>query len=324
MHDRHEELVQNDVLQYNALLALCPWLIANEQNAILSPDVDGILCGLLMSHYFNWNIVGFYDGKNLALKNDVSVSDCVFLDMDIYRNNIKSCGHHMVAYNRNDLPANWDHYHNCINPNIIRRFDALHDFQPKYPFATIHFLLCVIGHHIKLTLPKEAIPALLYVDGTFKNLLNYPENCTSWLRFLDAKDKDNLVYPLFILFANRKLAETAHNMEDMFRGFKEIAGGKKRGGDKIKIKDIRDNTFPQQYLEQIENLVRFLAQNTGWAYVSERWAWTHLNLLNFSKEIEGHLTGNVYSRLMQRNPASLAITAAKRMEYTLDENDILA
>ena len=323
MHAQHEQLVKNDVLQYDALLSLYPWLTANGQNVILSPDTDGILCGLLMSHYFNWNIVGFYDGKKLAIKNDVSVSDCIFLDMDIYRNNIRSCGHHMVVYNKNDLPTNWGNYSKCINPNIIRGFDALHDFQQKYPFATIHLLLCVIGQQIKLELLKDAIPALLYVDGTFKNLLNYPENCTSWLRFLDAKDKDNPVYPLFILFANRKLSEMIHNLEDMFRGFKQIAGGKKRGGDKIKILGIKDNAFPKQYLDQIENLVRFLAQNTGWAYIPKKWGWNNLNVCDFSKEIEGHLTGNVYSNLMRRNPASLAITAAKRMEYTLDENDIL-
>ena len=75
MHDQHETLVANDVLQYDALLTLCPWLIAPEQNAILSPDADGILCGLLMSHYLNWNVVGFYDGKTLAIKNSIEAID---------------------------------------------------------------------------------------------------------------------------------------------------------------------------------------------------------------------------------------------------------
>ena len=324
MHAQYEQLVKNDVLQYDTLLSLYPWLTEKNRNAILSPDVDGILCGLLMSHYFDWKITGFYDGKNLALKNNIKVSDCIFLDMDIYRNNIRSCGHHMVAYNKNDLPTNWENYSKCINPNIIRGFDALHNFQEKYPFATIHFLLCAVGQKIKLELSKDAIPALLYVDGTFKCLLNYPENCTSWLRFLNAKDKDNPVYPLFVLFANRKLAEMIHNLEDMFRGFKQIAGGKKRGGDKIKILNIKDNTFPKNALDQIENLVRFMAQNTGWGYVPENWGWTNLRVYDFNKEIEGHLTGNIYSSLMLENPVSLAITAAKRMEFTLYNKDILA
>jgi hypothetical protein len=87
------------MLDYEALLSQYPWLTSSEQKAIISPDVDGILCGLLMSHYFNWKVVGFYDGKMLALGKNIAVPDCIFLDMDIYRNNIRSCGHHMVLYN---------------------------------------------------------------------------------------------------------------------------------------------------------------------------------------------------------------------------------
>jgi hypothetical protein len=281
-------LVKDGVLQYDVLLSQYPWLIAREQNTIISPDVDGILCGLLMSHYFNWKIVGFYDGKNLAIKNKVKVSDCIFLDMDIYRRNIRSCGHHMVTYNKNEMPTNWGNYSNCINPNIIRRFYAHRKFKQKYPFGTIHFLLCVLSSAglIKNDLPEEAISILLYADGTIKNLFNYPENCTSWFNFLNMKDSKSPVYPLFVLFANIELADMINNLKELFSSFKQIAGGKKRGGDKIKIRDIKDNTFPKQPLDQIENLVRLLAQNTGWAYVPEKWGWTNLNVCNFSKEMD--------------------------------------
>ena len=286
MHAQYEQLVKNDVLQYDALLSLYPWLTANGQNVILSPDTDGILCGLLMSHYFNWNIVGFYDGKKLAIKNGVSVSDCIFLDMDIYRNNIRSCGHHMVVYNKNDLPTNWENYSKCINPNIIRGFDALHNFQQKYPFATIHFLLCAVGQQIKLALPKDAIPILLYADGTLNNLFSCPENCTSWFEFLNIKNSKNPGHYIFVKFANIKFADVIRNLGDIFRDFRQIAGGKKRGGDKIKLQYIKDNAFPKQHLKQIENLVRLLAQKTGWDYVPKKWGWANLNVCNFNKEMD--------------------------------------
>ncbi len=58
LKDRH-----NQTIDYNALIEKYPWIVKKDMNCILSPDSDGLLCGLLMSHYFGWNIVGFYDGK---------------------------------------------------------------------------------------------------------------------------------------------------------------------------------------------------------------------------------------------------------------------
>jgi len=57
-----------------------------------------------MSNILNWNIVGFYDGKVLTLKKGESVKDCIFLDMEIFRNYVKSLGHHMVLYNKRQIP----------------------------------------------------------------------------------------------------------------------------------------------------------------------------------------------------------------------------
>lgn len=66
--------------------------------------------------------------------------------MDVYNKNIKSIGHHMVCYNKNKLPNNWYNYDNCIQINNLRNFDKTKDFQRKYPFATIHFLLALLSN----------------------------------------------------------------------------------------------------------------------------------------------------------------------------------
>lgn len=325
METATKPLVKDGILQYDVLLSLYPWLTAREQNAIISPDVDGILCGLLMSHYFNWKVVGFYDGKDLAVKEGVDVKTCVFLDMDIFRKDIRSCGHHMVLYNdNNDKPPNWDNYANCINPNNIRHFDALHTFPQKYPFATIHFLLCALGcsGHLKIDLPKEAIAALLYVDGTFKNLLNYPENCTNWLKFLNAKNEDSPIYPLFIIFANRKMAEMFHGLEYIFGLFKRIAGGKKRGGDKIRISDVKDGSFTPSSFSRIDQLITSLANLTTWSYIKDNWNASSFSVFHLTKKIEGHLTGKTYDKILIKKPLSMAVTASKRMEYTLDTDKV--
>ncbi|WP_181180242.1 hypothetical protein [Candidatus Thermokryptus mobilis] len=38
----------------------------NKNKVIISPDVDGFLCGLLVSYYLDWEIVGFYDGGKIS------------------------------------------------------------------------------------------------------------------------------------------------------------------------------------------------------------------------------------------------------------------
>jgi len=73
-------MVVDGHINYDFLISAFPWLVAEKQKAIISPDTDGILCGLLMSYYYDWQVVGYYDGKHLAIKQNLRPSDCVFLD----------------------------------------------------------------------------------------------------------------------------------------------------------------------------------------------------------------------------------------------------
>lgn len=91
-------IVRDDILDYQKLLELYPWLAAKKQKAIISPDTDGFLCGLFMAELLDWEIVGYYDGKAMVLRKGLSAGDCVFLDMDVFRKEIKSIGHHMVLH----------------------------------------------------------------------------------------------------------------------------------------------------------------------------------------------------------------------------------
>ena len=74
---------QNDRIIYENVIRQYPWIIERERNCILSPDSDGLLCGLFMQSVLDWNIVGFYDGKVMLLKDDIELGDCVFLDMEM-------------------------------------------------------------------------------------------------------------------------------------------------------------------------------------------------------------------------------------------------
>jgi len=94
-------LGKTDQIHYEEIIKNYPWIIKKGQNCILSPDSDGLLCGLFMLAYLDWEIKGFYDGKIMLLDKDTPVKDCVFLDMEIFREEIKSVGHHMMQFNKN-------------------------------------------------------------------------------------------------------------------------------------------------------------------------------------------------------------------------------
>lgn len=316
-------------IEYSDLIARYPWVLEREQNCVLSPDSDGLLCGLLMSHYLGWRICGFYDGKVLAIEEGVSPQDCVFLDMEIYRPNIRSVGQHMVMYDKEDLPPNWSNFNNCIAANNLRNYDFKNDFKLKYPLGTVHMLLSILGQDQTIPIPKSAVSPLLYTDGTFKNQFNYPENCLSWLDFLGANNTNN---PLQKVFLDRHYStyELMNELKDLFAEINVIGGGK-RGGDKIKISDSRGNianidSITHQLKSttkiQAETFLSMLASKAGWNFVPANWSWGPYQTTQFRK-------GSVkpgkarYNALLAQNPISLAIISRNSIEYTIDDGGVL-
>ena len=82
-----EELLANklDVIDYDALLQKYPWINERNRKCVLSPDSDGLLCGLFMAYARGWQIVGFYDDKVGLINNKYRTDDLVFLDGEIFR-----------------------------------------------------------------------------------------------------------------------------------------------------------------------------------------------------------------------------------------------
>ena len=318
-------------VDYNKIISQYPWIVDENQKCIISPDSDGLLCGLFMSSMLNWSVVGFYDGKVLALKKGESAKDCIFLDMEIFREYVKSLGHHMVMYNKKHQPENWLNFANCIQPNNIRGYDAKSTFNLKYPLGAIHLLLGIVGHYRKVEIEKSAICPLLYTDGTFKNLFNYPENCLSWLNFLCAEEKNS---PLNTIFFNDHYSTSSLMiaLKDFFARLKALNDGA-RGGDKIKISnssgepinlDKGNGAFALSEKSR-ENAIKFLeilAELTGWQFISANWIFNNLSVYKFKK-------GNIvpgdrrFSELLAKNPLSWAMTSTLAIEYTLEEPDKL-
>jgi len=279
-----------------------------------------------MSNYLGWKIVGFYDGKVLVVKNDIEPKSCVYLDMEIFRKEVKSVGHHMVLYNKKHLPKNWVELKNCISANNLRDFDMKNNFPVKYPLGTIHLLLGIVGQMQKVNLPIDSLCPLLYTDGTFKNLFNYPDNCLDWFDFLGAKITKTSLNDLFYN-EHYTIDRLMIALNSLFFELKKINDGKK-GGDKIKISDkngelinFNNKRLSQNTQDKAKSFLALLEQKTGWKYFDASWHWGQFDIFRFQKGIIKPSQGR-YNDLMSKNPLSLAITSRNTLEYTLDKENI--
>jgi len=322
---------KNHFIDYDQIIEKHPWIVAKNQDCIISPDSDGLLCGLFMSNVLGWKIRGFYDGKVMLLDKDVAANSCIFLDMEIFRNNIRSVGHHMVQFNKNKKPINWDNFNNCIQPNNLRNYDGYKDFRLKYPLATIHLLIGILGSKIKLSIPKSAICPLLYTDGVFKNLFGYPENCINWLGYLKSGSSHNVLHDIF--FNDHY---TVYNLmvalKDFFLQISQVSEDKK-GNDKIKISNSKSepiNTkkegnarvMSEDERAKVEKFLNILSILTGWSYKRDNWQWGNFKLYQFNKSSIKPNNRN-FEAMIDKSPLSWAMTSGLAIEYTVDTNGLL-
>ncbi|MBU1036737.1 hypothetical protein KKF32_01715 [Patescibacteria group bacterium] len=327
---------KTDQIDYEKIVKDYPWIIKKGQDCILSPDSDGLLCGLFMSTYLDWRIKGFYDGKIMLLDKNISAKDCIFLDMEVFKKDIKSVGHHMVQFNKRKKPSNWDNYKNCIQLNNLRDYDGYNDFRLKYPLATIHLLIGIVGSKIKFKIPETAIRALFFTDGTFNVLFKYPENVLNWLNYLRANEESN---PLKDVFENEKYSvfSLMKAMDEFFRKRDEISIIKERG-DRLRISETDGspvnieghNDFYKinsEAKERIEKFIEILSNLTNWKYNQSSWSWENLKLYKFTKsDFAGkktRLNNKTFEELLSKKPLTWAMTNGQNIEYTLEKPDKL-
>ncbi len=337
-----EEMLKNKHdarIDYDELLKKYPWIVEKNRFCVLSPDSDGLLCGLFMAKYLNWKVVGFYDDKVCLINKEYVSQDIVFLDGEIFRKEIKSMGHHMVMYNKNYIPSQWHNFDSCIQPNIIRNYDGAHDFRLKYPLATIHMLASIVSYKYReIKIPESAIPPLLFTDGVFMILFSYPENVLNWLHFLRIDEDWN---PMKQIFENDSYSvfELMKEMNDFFRLRDSISVSKERG-DRLKISDKSGKPFNiephingskkinDEAKDRAISFLKILGDATTWPFSANDWAcWGNLKFYQFSKsDFEGRnkrINASSFDEMMKEMPLSWAMTSGQNIEYTIESPDFL-
>jgi hypothetical protein len=320
-------------IDYKKIVELHPWIIQPNQKCVLSPDSDGLLCGLFMSHYLNWEIAGYYDGKVMVLDKNYSAKDVVFLDMEICRNGVKSIGHHMLMFNQKYFPLVKEKFMNCIQPNLMRNYDAK-TFRLKYPLATIHLLIGILDNTFKrIKLSESAICPLFFTDGTFNVLFSYPENVLDWLKYLRANENGSALH---FLFENDKytVITLMRAMDNFFRMRDEISISKERG-DRLRISGTNgepfniepengdDKKINSEAKNRTISFLKILSVTTGWVYKPESWLWDKFSFSKFTKgDFTGagkRLNGGTFEEFIKKNPLSWAMTSGDNIEFTLEE-----
>ena len=330
---------QENQINYDNLCENYPWILEKNHSCVLSPDSDGLLCGLFMSMYLDWKIVGFYDGKVSVINKDYIDKNPIFLDIEIFRKEIRSMGHHMLAWNYRKLPCQYqENFENCIQPNNMREYDGYKKFRLKYPLATIHMLISIIAWKRRdIKIPDSAIPSLFFTDGVFNILFSYPENVLNWLNYLRIHEDWN---PLKGIFENESsIFSVMQKMNDFFRKRDKISIKNERG-DRLRISNKdgsranieNENSdfckISEEAKNRILDFIQILSETTQWHFKENDWlCWQSMKCYKFTKTDfkSKNMRINIenYNNFLSKNPLSWAMTSGQNIEYTLETPDEL-
>ncbi len=206
-------------------------LFKPNKKCIINADLDGLLSGMLLKEFLNWDIVGFSSccGKpndELWLRNeDINLSECVFVDLPVCMENFSAIDQHFVAFKSESIEEYTD-CENKLNPNILREKtfqsdDGKSHYTNKYPFGTVHFILAMLEYlnliplNYRFDFNKslgtfDVADLILRADRVIGNTFSFTRNCFDWIEWICTIGKDN-TNALFSLvkeeYKERKLKE---------------------------------------------------------------------------------------------------------------------
>lgn len=295
-------------MNYDQILQFYPWLIQRNQNAIISFDTDGWITGVLLSEILDWKIVGYYDSENLILKHGIQTDNCVFIDVEIFRNSKRSFGHHLIMYDFKNLPADFNHRTEKIfNPNFIRRFDTRNYYRRKYPLATFHLYDKILRESgigsINLE-NDEALSVVWFIDGLSNFMDKYKPNIKEWSTYLKI-DNEYWYQEMY-----RRGQRNANALARQF--INEVS----RINNYSCLKRL--NNFSVQHLESLVELItrKFQIENKFENFCSEDYI-----MLNFNRIIlnDGIRTQQNFDTFWNSNPFSMSTYFQNSISYTLEE-----
>ena len=177
-------------------------LFKENQKCIINTDLDGVLTGLILQNYLNWEIVGYCDSKDtvwLVPGEIENISELIFLDIFVANPNLKCIDQHIIAKDA-DHAYKLARNPNKQNPNLQRiRYASSNGkdrsaYAWKYPFGTVHYIIAcleALGHKISIDKDNSIINGvntldlILRADDAARSTArNYRENALDWWKWL--------------------------------------------------------------------------------------------------------------------------------------------
>ena len=167
------------ILNRKDIIKKYPWINQKNKKFIISADYNGLICASFLSHIMNWKLVGYYDLQSLWISKEdiVNYEEIIWVDLNILPKIGKAIGGHIVSINK-ETPRGFE---TSCNPNLLAHLTST-NFQNKFPFSTLIFLLWIHNYQIKKTLLARLL--VLHSDDTWLKCQEYNDNVENWTKML--------------------------------------------------------------------------------------------------------------------------------------------
>jgi hypothetical protein len=249
-------------------------------NIVTSPDLDGYISALLLSNRFNTTIVGFYNNRELLIKDGIKPKDCIFIDCDVLHPNIRSVGHHITdrdetnkaSYNKEGIQIN-----NFFGVSLESRLPKA-DFSFKYPFSTFILLSWILDiTHSKFTKWQKFL--MLQADGVFNVVSNYSHSTAKWDEIMGG-----IVDSLYGKYGVKDIINHQGKYRDIRKKSMGLeTNGQGKGTEKIKRLVNSFNQSTKQFDPKQLDFIKAIGEEIGYTYTSKKWdCCNDMNLYNFN------------------------------------------
>ena len=169
------------------------WLKEKQLPFIISADYDGLICASFLSHYLNWELVGYYNMKNIWISNKgiKEKNSLIWVDLNIVPKAGKAIGGHINILD-DEIPKGLE---SSCNPNLLKNISN-QNFQEKYPLSTLSFLMWLFN--TKVPSNKIAQFLILHSDATWLESYNWDKLFNNINSYNFEKEIDQIYYPMLI------------------------------------------------------------------------------------------------------------------------------